>query len=322
MMSFLSNRSCSRLLLLPILFALALVCLVPLPPAYADDPDGIDILVTSDGSEFQATAEDTNRSAAFQGTGARENVNPNLRPRNAAPLSVKSGAESVIIPDERRQVTNTAKFPNSAVAYLLITFPAGQSACTGYFIGPDTLATAGHCVYDSFAGGFAKKIKVYPGRNGNSLPYGQAKSIQLFTNKCWRETEDPTCDYGGIKINKPLGNQTGWFGLAVSASDSQLLNKKASVIGYPYDKSPGTLWTMKGPIQVVTPKQVGYPMDTAAGQSGSPIFNNTICKKCAVGIHAYGFFQGDPQPPFGERNSGTRITQKVYNVLCRWRGGC
>lgn len=325
-----SRRKWARLAMLSALLTLTLVAIAPIQTTHADDPNGIDVIVTNDGKTFQAPPARAKISRSFAGTGvpARTFKESSATPRTGRVMQFGNRTESVIFPDGRTQVTNTGSYPNSAIANLVMTFPDGDYICTAWFIGPDTLATAGHCVFDPVSLTFASKILVYPGRNSNTLPFKQAKAVQLFTNNCWITTQDPKCDYGGLKINKTtMGNQTGWLGFGWTGDKNELLNRNLSVRGYPADKGGTTLWTMKGPIEVVTSKQVGYSIDTWGGQSGSPIFGapkfgGTKCENCSAGIHAYGYNTGNPTPPFGARNSGTRITEKVFNALCSWRGGC
>lgn len=314
-----------RLALFAALFAAILVALVPLQSAYADEPDGQDVLVSSDGQEVQAQSFGTNVSASFGGTGVLdEKITPETL-KNGRPI--RESIESVIGADNRTQITNTAKYPNRAIASLVMEFSNGTFICTGWFIGPNTLATAGHCVYDPSLGEFASSIDVYPGRNGSTLPYGSASATKLFTNKCWKTTASPECDYGAIQINSNLGNTVGWFGFGWYQANSVLQGKGVNVRGYPGDKPTGTLWTMKGPIEQVTTTRIGYSIDTFGGQSGSPAYGKFVfqsptgpftCKPCGVGIHAYGV----GATPFNTRNSAVRITQKIYNAFCNWRGGC
>ncbi|MCC7162528.1 MAG: trypsin-like serine protease [Anaerolineae bacterium] len=317
----------ARFAVLSALLILVLVAIAPLQTTFADEPEGIDVIVTNDGKKFQANVADVAFSHPYAGTGAQTFNESEATPGNGQVMQFGNQTETVIVPDGRSQVTKTSKYPNRAIASLVMTYPYGDFICTGWFIGPDTLATAGHCVFDPSTLQFPTKIMVYPGRDGNNLPYGSAQSIQLFTNNCWTSTQNPKCDYGGIKINKTLGNTVGWFGFGWTNDNNQLLNHKVHVRGYPGDKPSGTMWNMKGPLQVITKKQVGYSIDTFGGQSGSPVFGNMVfgafpCNPCGAGIHAYGFDQFNPRPPFYSRNSGTRITPKVFNALCNYRGGC
>lgn len=311
--------------LLACLCAVALVTFVPPPIVSADDPLGQDVLISSDGQETALENFAANVTRGYRGTGIPSEHAATAE--NEIPFVNRvrgmNGIESVIGTDERARVTDTTAFPNRAIASLVMTFPDGDYLCTGWFIGPDVLATAGHCVYDPFQQTFASKIRVYPGRNGDTLPYGSAKSTMLYTNRCWKKTASPECDYGAIKINKPLGNTVGWFGFGYYNADSSLLNKKVNVRGYPGDKPQGTMWTMKGTIEQVTSTRFGYSIDTFGGQSGSPAFgkfkiNGVRCKPCGMGIHAYGV----GATPFYARNSAVRITEKVFNSFCSWRGGC
>ena len=94
-------------------------------------------------------------------------------------------AETVHGPDDRAQITNTADYPWRAIASLLITAADNSMWIgTGWFIGPHTLITAGHCVFLKNTGvpgrdGWVKSIQVMPGRNGASLPYGSVTSTNF-----------------------------------------------------------------------------------------------------------------------------------------------
>jgi glutamyl endopeptidase len=255
----------------------------------------------------------------FQGTGKLAPESSQLAGPNssAAPVQGPTG-ESVIGTDGRIKVNGTTNYPNRAIAYLLVTWAnSTQGSCTGWFVGPRTVVTAGHCVFNTTAGsayGWAKSIKVYPGRNGATIPYGSTTGHRFFSATGWTSsTGDPRYDYGAIQTNSALGNTVGWFGWRWQSSNTFPGNY--TVRGYPGDKPSATMWTMSGPITNVSTQRLWYSMDTYGGQSGSPLYalyNSTCCY--GFGVHTYGT---SVSPYFG--NSATRITSTVSTNLTNWK---
>ena len=82
--------------------------------------------------------------------------------------------ESVCGRDDRVRIRSTTRIPWRLCCQLIITMKDGRgSRCTGWFIGPRTVMTAGHCVYSHSAGGWARQIQVIPPwthRGGRSDP--------------------------------------------------------------------------------------------------------------------------------------------------------
>jgi glutamyl endopeptidase len=314
-----SRAAWMRLTTALVLFAALCIATTSVQTTRADGPtNGENIIVSSLGKEYAAPPADSTFSASFKGTGKLAGSVERSALRTGS--VIRERGESIIGPDSRRQVTNTTKFPNRAIASMVMRFDGIEYACTAWFIGPHTLATAGHCVYDPALQEFATDVVIYPARDGNTMPFGSAVGVELFTNKCWKDSTgfgNPKCDYGAVKINKELGNTVGWFGYFSQPNPSDVLNRKINIRGYPGDKLPfGNMWTMKGPIQQATNKMLGYSIDTGAGQSGAPMFHKVSgCGKCSYGIHAYAV----GVPPFTDRNSGLRINQKVYNNLTSWK---
>lgn len=261
-----------------------------------------------------------------------------------------SASESVISPDKRVQFTNSAAatYPNRAVVYMTFTQAGSGFSCTGFFVSPDTVATAGHCVHKGTggSGGFSSttSFRLYPGRNGSNIPYKCSNGAivtakKLWTNTSWSNGGGETVDYGAVEI-KPcsngalMGNTVGWFGYrnTQSAPESQL-GKAENTQGYPGDKPSATQWLANNcstsstfvqcTVAAVTTRQLFYKNDTFGGQSGSPVYRKinsctttgtptTGSSHCAIAIHAYGLHGSSPH---STNNHGTRIENNVTSFL-------
>lgn len=217
--------------------------------------------------------------------------------------------ETVCGRDDRVRITATSGIPWRMICQLIITRKdGGRSRCTGWFIGPGTVMTAGHCVYSHSAGGWARQIEVIPGMNASSRPFGSATSSNLRSVGGWTRSAKVTHDYGCIILDNKLGRRTGWFGFA-NLSDASLRNLLLNNSGYPGDKQFGTQWYNAGRVTRVTDRRLYYMLDTAGGQSGSPTWRFKDGKRHAVGIHAYG----------GCPNKSTRISKPVFDNMKKWK---
>ena len=223
--------------------------------------------------------------------------------------------EAIIGTDDRVQIHNTSAYPWRAHASLLMTAADGSSWIgTAWFIGPRTLVTAGHCVFIKNSGvpgrdGWVRSIRVMPGRNGSTLPYGSATSTTFRSVTGWTSGGNHNYDYGAIILPSNLGSTVGWFGYGVY-SDGQLNGSTVNISGYPGDKPAGTQWYHSNRVTAVTATKVYYVVDTMGGQSGSAIYQIRDGGRYAVAVHAYGG---------ATAKSGTRINRAVFDNLTKWK---
>lgn len=228
------------------------------------------------------------------------------------PGTTETIAEVVIGTDDRVRITNTTLYPWRAICSLRITARDGsQWIGTGWLVGHRTVITAGHVVYIHSRGGWVRSIEVIPGRNGSSQPFGSCTATSFRSVKGWTEKRKRSHDYGAIILPKAcdVGRRVGYFGYA-NYSFFTLLNMLVNLSGYPGDKPAGTQWWHARRIKWVTSRTLVYNIDTAGGQSGSPVWRKKGNQRYVVGIHTNGSSSG---------NSATRITKPVFNNIKAWK---
>ncbi|BBE72132.1 extracellular metalloprotease precursor [Pleomorphomonas sp. SM30] len=284
-------------------------------PASAAGPDSI---LSSDGSAVPSAVGAARGLASFAGTGGGSSGGSGgvvVSPGASDPLDGFSAPGSVIGSDGRTQITATTTFPYRAIVEILFkqTAGGGYYGCTGWMIGKDTLATAGHCVHKGSGGsaGFYDRTTyiLTPGRNAATKPYGTCKARRLYTVAGWANSNDTNYDYGAIKLDCTVGTKTGWFGFYWQSAS--LTGSPATVTGYPCDKPSGTMWTMSGTVASTQTRKITYTMDTYGCQSGSPVWRvHPSYGRAAMAIHTNGG---------SSSNSGTRLTEAAVANLRSWR---
>ena len=222
--------------------------------------------------------------------------------------------EVVMGPDDRVQIDNTQDFPWRCICALNITAGDGTRWIgTGWFASPRTVITAGHCVYMHSHGGWVTSIEVIPGCNDGQHPYDLTVSASFRSVKGWTEKQLRNYDYGAIILpaEGALGTIVGSFGI-INLSDPELTELKVNLSGYPSDKTRGTQWFHASALDSITDRTLVYSIDTAGGQSGSPVWRLKNGERHVVGIHTNGDISG---------NSATRIVAPVFDNIGSWKDG-
>jgi V8-like Glu-specific endopeptidase len=237
------------------------------------------------------------------------------------PIITGTGALSIIGADERKRIRDTELSPFRMICALRINAPWGEFVGTGWFAGPRTLITAGHCVFDSQQmGGWAESIEVIPGRDGDEAPaFGTFTSKKFSSVDTWLDSRDPDFDIGAIHLEEPVGEKTGWFGIG-ALTDDELTESNVNISGYPAVPGGGEQqWHARNRVRAVTPRRLFYDVDTSGGQSGAPVFRYEMegSEPTVIGIHAYGV-GGTPGAINLEVNSAPRIIPEVAERIIAW----
>ncbi len=213
--------------------------------------------------------------------------------------------------DTRTEVHNTTDFPWRTIAQLTINYPDGaKSFCSGFLVDSFHVLTAGHCVYNVQRGGWADSIIVAPGQNGSERWFGQAHSVHLRTDPEWIQSEDTNSDWGLITLDRSIGDFTGWMGREVIPDLTEYEGLTMHTAGYPGDKSfpPYDMFTTDYESAYETETLVIHWLDTAGGQSGSPLWRVQGGERYVSAIHTFG------EVP----NHGTRLNQDKFDRLNTW----
>ncbi|MGB8703129.1 MAG: trypsin-like peptidase domain-containing protein, partial [Thermosynechococcaceae cyanobacterium] len=238
-------------------------------------PTEVGVILKTDGNSGEAPAEYGISAQRLLVRGKGE-LN---KPRIASDLRVIRGSmpESIIGSDDRTQVVDSETMPWRMICSLKINGTVGGGIGTGWFAGPKTIITAGHCVFHPNLGGWAKEIVIFPGRFESEIPFPKNPAYQkpivsrrFSAVKGWTEDKDTNFDYAAIHIDDPVGNETGCFSIAVLDNDD-LKGLLVNVAGYPGDRDFGrNQYFAADKIEKVQSNRFFYAADTYGGQSGGP----------------------------------------------------
>ncbi len=253
--------------------------------------------------------------------------------------------DSVIPPvDDRALVTNTQVSPYSAISCIIVYYsfsPLVFSYGTATMISPNVAITAAHNLYDRDYG-WPLSIVIYPGVSGNlnrpfgyttanevaiSIPFYEHEKSESYNLQTWGASHD----WGVIRLNDNIGNNSGYLGFQCGNS---AVNLMAMISGYPGDLNgydPDTVaystynqYKHSGVIQSDTSSQttcengttyenriLEFWIDATKGQSGSPILYSNNGSYQIIGIFAVEYGT--------DHNAGFGLTSQVFHFLVSYK---
>lgn len=154
------------------------------------------------------------------------------------------------------RVSDTTEFPWRANCKLYITFRATDDTVinlvgTGTLIGQKYVLTAGHNVYrhsylTKTINAWAESIKIVPACSNNNEPYGSAQISTMHSWTGWTTDANYDHDLGLIRLDRPLGVLTGFYGYGYdncTFMTGNTLGMAGYPAGFPADGSCMANWS-------------------------------------------------------------------------------
>jgi len=220
----------------------------------------------------------------------------------------------VFPPDDRQRVSTTSTYPWRTICKLFITAQDNtQWIGSGAILDEFHVLTCGHCAYLHGHGGWAKQIEIVPGMNDISDPYGSTYVTYMRSYTGWTQDELPEHDWAVLTLDRSIGLFTGWMGRQTLDPSSSIYTGVLNTAGYPGDLDFGyNMYYTSDYGDRADEYNHWFWLDTAGGQSGSPIWRYDGSNRYILTILAYEYVGGV------DANFGTRLNNNKFNSINTW----
>ncbi len=239
-----------------------------------------------------------------------------LTPFRGTGIDNRHKLKTIFPPDDRTKVTDTTVYPWTTITKLYITAEDDTKWIgSGAIIDEFHVLTAGHNVYMHENGGWAKEIKVIPGKDDTYEPYGYAWSTYIQSYPGWIDSEMVEHDWAVLTLDRNIGYSTGWMGIETVDYSDPIYTGELHTAGYPGDLSWGEeMYQTSGDGDSADEYNHYYWLDAMSGQSGSPVWRLDGSDPYILSIFAYSY--NNTNFP----NFGTRINTNKFNSIITWLG--
>jgi len=234
---------------------------------------------------------------------------------------------SVLEHDGRQEISPYDRNVSPYRRVLIITFGMADGTrrrCTASMISPYWAITAAHCVYGG--GDWYSNWRLWKhvhscsdANSDNMYTVTKVVAFQQYTQASRNDWDTRfSWDIAFLRLNKPAGNELGWFGFGYDTGFSG--HVYFNIISYPSDKpdcrkffQSCTYSEWDGDHQQIT-----YECDMSGGSAGSPVYRyKSGAGEVIYAIHAYsGCYDTDGILRAGVCNLAPRITKSKFNAIC------
>lgn len=214
------------------------------------------------------------------------------QPRLAELPCVPEASAAFVGEIDAEEVADPTEFPFRTAVKLFSSYSNGKvGACSGALVGPHTVLTAGHCIYDNEELlDWADAVEVIPGYQDGVAPFGVAHSTELWTYVAYQEG-DWKHDFALINLDRSFGDALGYLGREYYVDGASYVGASANMNHYPAQEWGDGETLYRGYDRIIDADDLVlyHELDSQPGSSGGVLYRFTDPDRFAWGVHVVAF---------------------------------